>query len=76
MRMTNYSIFHGMRLKFILFLSLALLAQPLFAQKKTRLNNDWEFLKQDLGGIWESVRPGKAGDPESVPLWEKVSLPH
>lgn len=43
---------------------------------KIRLNDGWEFLKQDLGSIWESVRPVKAGDPESVPLWSKVSLPH
>ena len=41
-----------------------------------RLNDHWKFLKSDLGGIWEAVRPVKAGDPESVPLWEEVSLPH
>jgi beta-galactosidase len=46
------------------------------AQKKIRLNTGWEFLKQDLGGIWEAVRPVEAGFPESVPLWEKVTLPH
>lgn len=46
------------------------------AQQKTRLNGNWEFLKQDLGGIWEAVRPVVAGNPESVPLWEKVNLPH
>lgn len=48
----------------------------LMAQKSTRLNQGWEFLKGDLGGIWEAVRPVKEGNPESVPLWEKVSLPH
>jgi beta-galactosidase len=46
------------------------------AQQSVRLINDWQFLKQDLGGIWEAVRPGKEGSPESVPLWTKVSLPH
>ena len=46
------------------------------AQQKFRLNGNWEFLKQDLGGIWEAVRPGGEGKPESVPRWEKVSLPH
>jgi beta-galactosidase len=46
------------------------------AQQKTRLNESWEFLKQDLGGIWEAVRPVGNGAPESVPLWQKVSLPH
>lgn len=46
------------------------------AQQSVRLINDWQFLKQDLGGIWEAVRPGKEGSPELVPLWSKVSLPH
>lgn len=44
--------------------------------KKVRLNAGWEFLKSDLGGPWEAVRPVKAGNPESVPVWEQVSLPH
>jgi beta-galactosidase len=46
------------------------------SQKSRRLNNGWEFLRQDLGGIWEAVRPVKAGNPESVPLWTTVTLPH
>ena len=46
------------------------------AQYSTRLINNWEFLKQDIGGIWEAVRPVKQGNPEDVPLWTKVSLPH
>ncbi|MFD2585114.1 glycoside hydrolase family 2 TIM barrel-domain containing protein [Pedobacter vanadiisoli] len=50
--------------------------QLLFAQQSVRLNNNWEFLKQDLGGIWEAVRPVGMGNPEAVPLWQKVSLPH
>ena len=37
---------------------------------KTRLNDGWKFLKGDLGGIWEAVRPYKTGDPEEVPIWE------
>ncbi|AXY78493.1 glycoside hydrolase family 2 protein [Paraflavitalea soli] len=49
---------------------------PAKAQVSTRLTNNWEFLKQDLGGIWESVRPVGKGNPESVPLWEPVVLPH
>lgn len=36
----------------------------------------WQFIKQDLGNVWEAVRPVPAGGPESVPLWEKVSVPH
>ncbi|WP_315985163.1 glycoside hydrolase family 2 TIM barrel-domain containing protein [Hymenobacter sp. BT188] len=46
------------------------------AQQSTRLTDNWEFVKQDLGGVWEAVRLVGAGNPESVPLWEKVTLPH
>ncbi|MFC5284395.1 glycoside hydrolase family 2 TIM barrel-domain containing protein [Pedobacter alpinus] len=46
------------------------------AQQSQRLNNDWEFLKSDLGGVWEAVRPVVAGSSESVPLWTKINLPH
>jgi beta-galactosidase len=48
----------------------------LTAQQITRLNDNWQFLKQDLGGIWEAVRPVKQGNPESVPFWTNVTLPH
>lgn len=47
-----------------------------FGQQNIRLNDHWQFLKQDLGGIWEAVRPVGKGAPESVPLWDSVSLPH
>lgn len=46
------------------------------AQQRTRLTDRWQFLKQDLGGVWEAVRPVKEGNPESVPLWTAVTLPH
>ncbi len=59
----------------VLFITL-FTSQLLFAQQSVRLNNNWEFLKQDLGGIWEAVRPVGAGNPEAVPLWQKVTLPH
>lgn len=42
----------------------------------SRLNEGWQFLKSDIGGIWEAVRPVKKGKPESVPIWEEVNLPH
>ncbi len=45
-------------------------------QGSTRLTNNWEFIRSDLGGIWEAVRPVKGGDPESVPVWSAVTLPH
>jgi len=47
-----------------------------FAQQHHRLNAHWQFLKGDLGGVWEAVRPAKEGSSESVPLWEQVTLPH
>jgi beta-galactosidase len=46
------------------------------AQQSTRLTGNWEFLKQDVGGIWEIMRPVGKGNPESVPLWQPVQLPH
>jgi beta-galactosidase len=49
---------------------------PSSAQQKIRLNEGWQFLRQDLGGVWEAVRPVKAGNPEEVPVWTKVTLPH
>lgn len=45
-------------------------------QNSTRLTEGWQYLKGDIGGIWEAVRPAKTGDPESVPVWENVTLPH
>ena len=65
-----------MKAKQICFLFFIGCCQILFAQQKTRLINNWEFLNQDLGGIWEAVRPVKQGNPEDLPIWTKVSLPH
>ncbi len=50
-------------------------AQSISTESK-RLINDWQFLKQDLGGVWEAIRPAKDGKPETVPIWAEVSLPH
>src|SRR5215218_9405416 len=58
------------------FLLGILVSGSLLAQQTTRLNDNWEFVRQDLGGIWEAVRPVKKGNPEEVPLWTKVTLPH
>ncbi|MDF7814842.1 glycoside hydrolase family 2 TIM barrel-domain containing protein [Hymenobacter sp. YC55] len=49
---------------------------PGSAQRVTRLTTGWEYVQQELGGVWEAVRPVGAGNPESVPLWEAVTLPH
>ena len=53
-----------------------IVSHDVLAQQKIRLINNWQFLRQDIGGIWEAVRPLKPGNPESVPLWDSVSLPH
>lgn len=60
----------------IILLLLAAFTQTGIAQQKTRISNNWEFVRQDLGGIWEAVRPVTPGNPESLPIWDKVSLPH
>jgi beta-galactosidase len=62
--------------KVVLATCILLCVQCLPAQVRTRLNDNWEFLKQDLGGSWEAVRPVKRGNPEDMPSWTKVSLPH
>lgn len=46
------------------------------ANQKIRLTENWKYLRGDIGNIWEAVRPASQGSPESVPLWENVSLPH
>ncbi|GAB3851432.1 glycoside hydrolase family 2 TIM barrel-domain containing protein [Hymenobacter terrigena] len=67
-----------MRIRILIaaLLAFALSSRVSFAQQKTRLNADWEFIRQDLGGPWEAVRAVVAGNPESVPLWQPVTLPH
>ncbi|MES2060784.1 MAG: glycoside hydrolase family 2 TIM barrel-domain containing protein [Bacteroidota bacterium] len=50
--------------------------QVVMAQQTTRLTNNWQFIKQDLGGVWEAIRPVGAGKPEAYPIWSKVTLPH
>jgi len=62
-----------MRVLTIIFL---FIVNAVHAQQGTRLINDWEFLKGDIGGVWEAVRPVKPGNPESMPVWKKVNLPH
>ena len=33
------------------------------SKQKIRLTDNWEYLKGDLGGIWEVVRPASPGIP-------------
>ncbi|MDB5190808.1 MAG: glycoside hydrolase family 2 protein [Segetibacter sp.] len=65
-----------MRIKQVIFACMLLCCEALYAQQRTRLNDNWQFVKQDLGGVWEAVRSVKAGNPEDVPLWTNVTLPH
>lgn len=37
---------------------------------------EWEFVRTDLGGPWEALRPAEPGSPEAVPGWSPVTLPH
>ena len=46
------------------------------SSQKTRLNEGWEFVREDLGSVWEAMRPVREGQPELVPLWTSVTLPH
>ena len=43
---------------------------------KTRLTDNWLYLRGDIGNIWEAVRPAAPGSSECVPLWTPVTLPH
>ena len=43
----------------------------------TRLNDNWKFLRSNIGSAWEAVRPIlKEGNPECQPGWQDVTLPH
>ncbi len=60
----------------IVWIWIGLLANTAMAQQQVRLNSNWEFLKQDVGSVWETVRPLTKDGPENFPIWQKVSLPH
>ena len=59
----------------VLFATLSVKAQVNFENSK-RLNDGWQFLRSDIGNVWEAVRPAAKGTPETVPVWTKVTLPH
>ncbi len=63
------------RMNWLLLLS-ALLFCGQRAAADEPLTDGWEFLRGDLGHVWEAFRPALPGKPESVPLWTPVSLPH
>ena len=63
---------------YILFCLVSLQAQALMpTDRRVRLTDHWEFIRQDMGSIWEVMRPVPGmGKPEAVPLWQPVRLPH
>lgn len=62
----------------IAFLALLSLPSSLSASDviSVSLSGGWQFVRGDLGNVWEAFRPVIPGKPESVPLWTDVSLPH
>ncbi|MEH6306677.1 glycoside hydrolase family 2 TIM barrel-domain containing protein [Olivibacter sp. CPCC 100613] len=66
------------KLKYYLLYTLFFIG-PFFTsqgQETHRIDENWVFLKSDLGGVWEAVRPVGKGNPEAVPSWQMVNLPH
>lgn len=45
-----------------------LLEAKVLTAHKTRLTDNWFYLKGDIGNIWEAVRPASPGTSESVPI--------
>ena len=43
---------------------------------RVRLRDGWKFLREDVGSLWELVRPVQAGKPEEQPIWSEATLPH
>lgn len=68
----NKNRFFLMRIFFLLLL----LPLASLAQQRTSLDRGWEFLKSDLGSVWEAVRSVAKGSSEAVPIWSKIDLPH
>lgn len=44
---------------------------PVTQSQKLRLTDNWEFLRQDVGNIWELVRPMKVGQPGRITHLDK-----
>ena len=60
----------------LLLFTLETLSAKVPARDRQRLSEGWQFVRSDLGSVWEAVRPVKAGNPEDVPIWTEVTLPH
>ena len=74
--MKQTSIIRLCTLSVLLLFAGGFLSAKVPTRDKQRLNEGWQFVRMDLGSIWEAVRPFKAGNPEDVPIWTEVTLPH
>lgn len=63
-------------MRFTIFSILFLACSTLQAAVRQEMNGKWEFIKSDMGSIWEVFRPAKKNKPECYPLWQTVTLPH
>ncbi len=63
------------RTALVLLLACALNASAieLPIEGRQRLTDGWLFVRGDIGGAWEAVRPKQK---EDVPIWDTVALPH
>lgn len=43
---------------------------------KTRISDGWQFVRGDMSSTWELFRPVRPDQPESVPIWQNVTIPH
>lgn len=62
--------------KLLVVLSFIILTTSIQASIKHDLINNWQFIRQDMANAWEVFRPIKPGNPESVPIWKEVTIPH
>lgn len=60
----------------LILLPLILVRATESVSHRHRIDANWEYIRQDMGSVWEVFRPVQAGKPESVPLWSSVNLPH
>lgn len=69
-----------MNLKALFFIALLFVGGSTSAQNisthQRRLVSNWQFFKEDIGGVWESLRSVEPDRPTAVPQWEDITLPH
>ncbi|MFA5292723.1 MAG: alginate lyase family protein [Phycisphaerae bacterium] len=48
--------------------------RPQLYEHSQQLTKNWEFVRGDLGGVWETLRSVKLS--RDLPVWQPVELPH